>query len=168
MNDRFIVFVLVILAVGTFVPVSPANAGELSALFGQLDDAIDNLALDDDGRGRPILDSWLVKVAFLLSAFIGAMLFFFLSIFPLLLRMNKPWWPLPAYGLCMSLALTVTFAVALWLFWNDLLIGDAVPARTWWEAWSGRMAVIAAWLFAVLIVHAVCRSPHARKSPKAA
>ncbi len=126
--------------------------------------SFDFLRARGTGGGQPGLfdfGGWPVKAALVFLAFLAAMLFVFLVVFPALLRKSRPWWPLSAYGLCMAIVLTVTFGVGLALFWNRLVI-DATGPKLWLNVLGLRCLVIVAWLFVVCIVLAVFRSPHAR------
>ena len=106
-----------------------------------------------------------MKLALTFLIFLAVMLFCFLVVFPGLLGKRKPWWPISAYGFCMALVLTCTFAAGLVLFWDNLVMGRP-GLKPWFDAWGGRCLLIVAWFLAVSIVWTVFRSPHARRSAK--
>jgi hypothetical protein len=140
----------------------PAQADQPAGLFAQGFDALQGRAAAGSGSG--LIDiGWPVKVLLLFVAFLAAVLFCFLVVFPNLLRKSKPWWPLSAYGFCLSLLLTCTFFAALLLFWDSLVMGGPGP-KSWFQVWGGRILLTSVWLLTTSVILSVCRSPRARES----
>jgi hypothetical protein len=121
----------------------------------------------DPNSGTSIIDwnGWPVKVVLISIAFFAAALFCFLVLFRWLLSKSKPWWPLTAYGFCSAAILTITFAVALFVLWDNLVFGTS-GAKAWWMEQGGRLLLVVAWLLIVSIILSVVRSPHGRATSK--
>ena len=151
-----LVAVALSLAVVWMVPL-PAAA--------QFDDVFSS---SPSAAGPDWLSLWYVKAGLVLIAFLAALLFCFLVVFQWLLTKSRPWWPKSAYGFCMARVLTVTFGIALAMFWNDLAFGGGSGPRSSLEVWGGRGVLIGIWLFLVILALVVFRSPHAREEAKAA
>jgi hypothetical protein len=142
-----------------------AQADQPAGLFAQGFDALQGRAAAGSGSG--LIDvGWPVKVLLLFVAFLAALLFCFLVVFPSLLRKSKPWWPLSAYGFCLSLLLTCTFLAALLLFWDSLVMGGPGP-KSWFQVWGGRILLTFIWLLVASVILSVCRSPRAREAASA-
>jgi hypothetical protein len=107
------------------------------------------------GAGSLItVESWQFKAACVVLAFLGAGFVSFFFVFRMLLTRRNPVWPLTAYGICLWLTCTVSFAVGLWLFWADL--GGATGGSVNWLTihWK-RLVVAGVWVFVSLIIRAV-------------
>lgn len=114
------------------------------------------------GAGSLItIESWQFKAACVLLAFVisGFVSFFF--VFRMLLTKQNPIWPLTAYGICIWLTCTISFAAALWLFWFDL-VGATGGSENWLAIYWKRLVVVGAWALISLIIRAAFYSSGGR------
>ena len=127
-----------------------------------------NSRRDDAGGISLNLDDWLPETVMLIIAIAMAFSVMFYVVYPHLLRRSKPWWPLNAYGACLTGAFTLGCAAGLWIFWEDLILRPAQgngPVGTF-DTYALRGAVALGWFVLSAIFMSVFRSSRGRSAAR--